>query len=59
MDSLASGLRFEVAQNKVVRCTPQFTENLNQDFITNKARFVYQSLGRQQMTRPMLKQNGQ
>lgn len=58
MDSLASGLRFEVSQDKVIRCLPLLSENLNQDFITNKARFVYFSLGRQEMTKPLYKENG-
>lgn len=55
MDSLAGGLRFDVVQNKIVRCLPLITETLNEDWMTNKARFVYYSMQRQQEASPLLK----
>lgn len=57
MDSMASGIRFDVAHNKVLRCLPIMNEELNEDWMTNKARFVYYSLKRQQLKNPRLKRN--
>lgn len=31
MDSLASGIRFDVAHNKLVRCLPLMTKTLNEE----------------------------
>jgi hypothetical protein len=59
MDSMAGGVRFDVAHNQLMRCQPVVTEPLNEDWITNKARFVYYNLQRQTALTPSLKVNNQ
>lgn len=41
LDSLASSIRVDVANNKVVRIIPRLEESINEEWITNKARFSY------------------
>lgn len=41
LDSLASSIRVDVANNKVMRIVPLLDEQVNEEWITNKARFSY------------------
>lgn len=41
LDSMASSIRLDVLNNKVVRVLPILDENVNEEWITNKARFSY------------------
>ena len=41
LDSLASSIRLDVANNKVMRVIPILDEFVNEEWITNKARFSY------------------
>jgi len=44
MDSIASSVRLDVLKNGVIiRIIPRLDESLNEEWITNKARFVYDS----------------
>ena len=44
LDSLASTVRLYIYSNKIVRVLPLLNEALNEEWITNKARFSYDSL---------------
>ena len=44
LDSLASSVRLYLYSNKIVRVLPLLNEALNEEWITNKARFSYDSL---------------
>lgn len=44
LDSLASTVRLYMYSNKIVRVLPLLNETLNEEWITNKARFSYDSL---------------
>lgn len=44
LDSLASTIRVYTYSNKVVRILPLLNESLNEEWITNKSRFSYDSL---------------
>lgn len=52
LDSLASSVRIDVVNNKVMRILPNLDEDVNEDWITNKARFAYDSLNIQRLSYP-------
>ncbi len=41
LDSIASSIRVDIVNNKIVRVLPILDENVNEEWITNKARFSY------------------
>ncbi len=41
LDSLASSVRVDIANNKIMRIVPLLDEFINEEWITNKARFSY------------------
>lgn len=43
LDGLASKVRVDVCNNKVMRILPSLDENTNEEWISNKARFIYDS----------------
>jgi len=43
LDSVASSIRLDIFNNEVVRVLPCLDEFVNEEWITNKARFVYDS----------------
>lgn len=43
MDAVASSIRIDVFNNRVIRILPYFNENRNEEWISNKARFLYDS----------------
>jgi NADH dehydrogenase/NADH:ubiquinone oxidoreductase subunit G len=57
LDSMASNIRVDFFNNKVYRILPIYDKNVNEDWITNKARFVYDSNNYQRINYPMLKIN--
>jgi len=57
MDALGSAIRVDIVNNKVMRILPRLDENVNEEWITNKARFVYDSLSIQRINFPKLKYN--
>lgn len=44
LDSMASNIRLHIYSNKIIRVLPSLNEDLNQEWITNKTRFSYDSL---------------
>ena len=44
LDSLASSVRLHIYSNKIIRILPLLDENINEEWITNKARFSYDAL---------------
>jgi len=44
LDSIASSIRVYVYSNKIIRILPILNESLNEEWITNKTRFSYDSL---------------
>lgn len=53
LDSIMSSLRVDVVNNKVIRILPCLNELINEEWITNKARFSYDSLLIQKLQQPM------
>ena len=57
LDSLASTVRIYVYDNKITRILPALNEALNEEWITNKARFSYDSLLINRINYPKLNLN--
>lgn len=55
LDALASTIRIDVANNKVLRVVPVLSESVNEEWLSNKARFAYDSFVLQRSHYPRLK----
>jgi len=58
LDSLHSNIRVDVRGTKIMRILPRVNYNLNEDWITDKVRFSYDSFRRQRLYDPMVKVGG-
>lgn len=56
MDAMGSHVRLDTFANSIMRVLPRPCESINQDWITDKARFAFEGLGYQRLTQPMLRQ---
>lgn len=57
LDSMCSVIRLDFIHNKLMRILPIYNKNINEDWITNKIRFVYDSNLFQRVNYPLLKLN--
>jgi len=57
MDSLCSAIRVNFSFNKIYRILPRLDELVNEDWITNKARFVFDALDNQRLYYPQIRLN--
>ena len=55
LDSLHSNIRVDVRGTKIMRILPRINYDLNEDWITDKIRFSYDSFRRQRLYDPMIK----
>jgi len=55
MDSLASSVSLGIAHNKILRIIPLLNESINEEWITNKARFTLDSLSNQRLNYPNIR----
>ena len=55
LDSLASSIRLHIYSNKIIRILPLLDENINEEWITNKTRFSYDSLLLNRISYPKIK----
>lgn len=53
-DVLCSNIRLSVYGNRVKRILPRINEYLNEDWLSNKTRYVYDSFELQRITNPLL-----
>src|SRR5690606_23912135 len=59
LDSICSNIRIDFLNNKVYRILPIYNKDINEDWITNKIRFYYDSNNIQRLLNPLLKnENG-
>jgi NADH-quinone oxidoreductase subunit G len=58
MDSLASSIRLDVLNNKVVRVLPRLDEMVNEEWITNICRWSYDSFLSSRLYYPKVRVNG-
>jgi NADH dehydrogenase (ubiquinone) Fe-S protein 1 len=55
LDSLHSNIRVDIRGTKIMRILPRVNSDLNEDWITDKIRFSYDSFRRQRLYDPMVK----
>lgn len=55
LDSTASNIRIDVRGNSLVRILPSINKGFNEDWISDKIRFVYDGLVNQRILNPFIK----
>jgi len=59
LDSVCSNIRIDYFNNRIYRILPVYNKNLNEDWITNRVRFFYDSNNLQRLKNPLMKlENG-
>ena len=59
MDAMGSAIRLDTRGGAVMRILPRENENINQEWISDKSRFVWGGRARQRLDRPFIRQGGQ
>ncbi len=57
-DAVGSNIRIDTRGNEVIRILPRLHEEINEEWIADKARFSYDGLKRQRLDRPYLRVDG-
>jgi NADH dehydrogenase (ubiquinone) Fe-S protein 1 len=55
MDTICSRIRLDIRGSEVLRILPSLNEELNEDWITDKTRFFYDSLKKQRLYSPLVR----
>ncbi len=58
MDALGAAIRVDARGPAVMRILPRINEDVNEEWISDKTRFVWDGLGRQRLDRPYIRENG-
>jgi len=58
MDAVGSNIRVDVRGREVLRILPRLNEAVNEEWISDKTRFVWDGLRRQRLDRPYVRQSG-
>ncbi|GHB35691.1 NADH-quinone oxidoreductase [Pseudovibrio japonicus] len=58
MDALGSAIRVDTRGKEVMRIMPRLNEEVNEEWISDKSRFIWDGLKTQRLDRPYVKQNG-
>nr|WP_111298597.1 NADH-quinone oxidoreductase subunit NuoG [Paracoccus saliphilus] len=58
MDALGSAIRVDTKGREVMRILPRNHDGVNEEWISDKTRFVWDGLRRQRLDRPYLRENG-
>jgi NADH-quinone oxidoreductase subunit G len=58
MDAMGCNIRIDSRGNEVMRILPRVNEGVNEEWLGDKARFVWDGLRRQRLDRPYLRRNG-
>ena len=58
MDALGSAIRVDARGPAVMRILPRVNEEINEEWISDKTRFVWDGLGRQRLDKPYVRENG-
>ncbi len=54
-DAFGSNTQVSVRGSEILRVLPKVNENLNEEWITDKARYSYDGIKQQRLTEPLLK----
>jgi len=57
MDALGSAIRVDARGPTVMRILPRINEEVNEEWISDKTRFVWDGLGRQRLDKPYVREN--
>lgn len=57
-DALGSSIQISIRGSEILRVLPKVNENLNEEWITDKARFSYDGTKQQRLTEPLIKEEG-
>jgi NADH-quinone oxidoreductase subunit G len=58
MDAVGSNIRVDVRGREVLRILPRMNEAINEEWIADKTRFVWDGLKNQRLDRPYIRENG-
>ncbi|ROT98511.1 NADH-quinone oxidoreductase subunit NuoG [Histidinibacterium lentulum] len=58
MDALGSAIRVDTKGREVMRILPRNNDGVNEEWISDKSRFVWDGLRRQRLDRPYVRENG-
>jgi NADH-quinone oxidoreductase subunit G len=58
MDALGSNIRVDTKGREVMRIMPRNHDGVNEEWLSDKSRFVWDGLRRQRLDRPYLRENG-
>ena len=58
MDALGSNIRVDCKGREVMRILPRNNDGVNEEWISDKTRFVWDGLRRQRLDRPYIRENG-
>lgn len=58
MDAVGSNIRVDTRGSEVMRVLPRLHEDVNEEWLADKARFSYDGLKRQRLDQPYLRKNG-
>ncbi len=58
MDAVGSNIRIDSRTGRVLRILPVINDDVNEEWISDKTRFVWDGLGRQRLDRPFIRRDG-
>ena len=58
MDAIGSSIRVDAKGAAVMRIMPRVNEEVNEEWLSDKSRFVWDGLGRQRLDTPYVRENG-
>lgn len=58
MDAVGSNIRIDTSNRQVMRILPRLNEYINEEWISDKARFSYDGLTQQRLDRPYIRRDG-
>jgi NADH-quinone oxidoreductase subunit G len=58
MDAMGSAIRVDAKGDAVLRIMPQLNEEVNEEWLSDKSRFIWDGLQRQRLDTPFLRENG-
>ncbi|MFZ5616739.1 MAG: NADH-quinone oxidoreductase subunit NuoG [Pseudomonadota bacterium] len=58
MDAVGSNIRVDARGREVMRILPRLHEEINEEWISDKTRFIWDGLRRQRLDRPYIRENG-
>jgi NADH-quinone oxidoreductase subunit G len=58
MDALGANIRVDARANEVMRILPRLSDDINEEWLSDKSRYVYDGLKRQRLDTPYVRRNG-